>query len=270
MNEFFVAGGQGRTQGQASNGAEMEQSWRVRDAQRATLAEGLLRLNQEGSQKDATLPPPSRPFSLDTLPPGQALTRLIQTYSSQKAPWLRNQLVSASQQWRDQGVHPTEDAFFYTDLRAMNIISHAIEEHIIAKRLGGEVYAGFQRLSLLHPQASRYRALLDSAHYIYAYGLDDTTDQAPNPHLDTLQPPRFLRFTIRPELQTGLEWFWFVVIDEPRLRTALLAQHTEGDLWSHQQNARRYMGLWTFDPPTVADIVTILRRAGRTLFYGAP
>jgi len=268
MNDFFP---QWRNASDATSEATRDDAaaepWRAWNDQRAALAEGLMRLNREGRALDAALPQPSLPSGLDALAPGQALTRILQSYSSQKAVWGRDRLVATSRQLREQGMRPTEDAFFYTDLRAMNVISHAIEERIIAERLDCEVYAGFQRLSLLRPQFNRYRALLDSARYVYAYGLDDMAGQAPDPRLAQLQPPRFLRFTIAQQLQTGMEWFWFVVVDDPRLRTALLAQHTEGDLWAHEQNARRYTGLWTFDAQTVADIVTVLRRAARTLFY---
>ncbi|MGH2515725.1 MAG: DICT sensory domain-containing protein, partial [Ktedonobacterales bacterium] len=145
-----------------------------------------------------------------------------------------------------------------------NVISHAIEERVIADRLHCEVYAGFQRLALLKPQTRRYRALLDTARFVSVFGLNDLSSHSPTADL---QHPRLLRFVIDPQVGSGLEWFWFVVVEDARFRTALLAQHVAGNLWAHQQNARSYAGVWTFNDALVREIVAILRQAGRALYY---
>lgn len=157
-----------------------------------------------------------------------------------------------------------QDVFFYTDLRTMNLVSHAIEEHVIAQRLDGEIYAGFQRLALLAPQLPRYRALTESARHVCVYGLNDATQP---PEVATFQHPRLVRFEIDPRRETGLEWFWFVVVNHPQLHTALVAQHIEGDLFASRQSGRRYAGIWTFNPGLVEEIVETLRAAGRKLYF---
>ena len=83
----------------------------------------------------------------------------------------------------------------------------------------------------------------------------------------TLQSPNLFRFPISPEVGAGLEAFWFVVVDDPTFPTALVAQHTSGDLWARQQVARAYTGFWTFNPSVVAQVVSILQRGARMLYY---
>src|SRR5947209_9255912 len=162
---------------------------------------------------------------------GRLFSRWIAAISARHAAWSPEQLDAASRNLAQAIPSRFENATFYTDLRMMNIISHAIEERVIAERLHTEVYAGFQRLSLLRPQANRYRALLDTAECVCAYGLDDLGAAGP-----PIQHPRLIPFVVDPRYETGVEAFWFVVVNDPRLRTALLAQHVAGDLWASTQN----------------------------------
>lgn len=194
-----------------------------------------------------------------------ALGQLITTMASRTAVWGSPVLASTSRALRAKGAVPTEDGFFYTDLHTMNIISHALEERAIAEALPADVYSGFQRMALVKPQLPRYRALLETAQYVYVFGLDDASGGS---EVAALQHPRLIRFVIRPELSTALEWFWFVVLDHPRMKTALVAQHVAGDLWSNEQRVRQYSGFWTFDAALVDKVIDILRRGGRALFYG--
>lgn len=219
------------------------------------------------------LPAPSLPGAAvpaietraDAVAPGMALGQLITAMATRTAVLDAAQLGQRSEGLRTRGLLPESDAFFYTDVHAMNVISHAIEERVVTNQLQCEVYAGFQRFSLVTPQIRRYRALLTTAQYVYLYGLDDA---AGTPTEAALHDPRLVRFAIDPKLGTGLEWFWFVVVDDPMLHTALLAQHVHGDIWSPTQRGRQYAGFWTFDAALVGEIVTTLRSAGRILYYG--
>lgn len=236
------------------------------EAKLRTLGQGLMRLAREGT---GALPPPQGAARRLTLAQsaesaGVAFSQLIAAMTSRTTVWGSPLLTSAAERLGTQAAG-IPDAFFYTDLHTMNLVSHAIEERAIAQRLDCEVYAGFQRLSLLKPQLPRYRALLQHARQVCVYGLDDTAS-APEV-APMLQHPKVMRFTIDRRLQTGLEWFWFVVVDHPQLCTALLAQHTDGDLFAPRQSHRGYVGLWTFDAPLVREIVASLRQAGRTLYY---
>lgn len=239
------------------------------DAEIQALGQGLMRLAQQGS---GALPPPvpaGPPLGLDVArmrgPVGLAFGQLIAEMAGRSAVWGGNVLDAAASRLRTEAVVSQPDAFFSTDPRTMNLVSHAIEERVIAQRLPCEVYVGFQRLALLKPQLPRYRALLQHASYVCVYGMDDT---ARTPEVAALRHPRLLRFAIDRRLNTGLEWFWFVVVDHPQLRTALLAQHTAGDLFAPRQASRDYTGIWTFDATLVRSLVEALRQTGRTLYYG--
>lgn len=241
-------------------------------SERADLARGLLRLNATGNhltpqpQGMPPAPPASDPSQGNTLQSaGMALGHLITRMASHTAVWGSPMLTATSQKLRAEGIPPANNGFFYTDLHTMNIISHALEERVIADVLPADVYSGFQRMALVQPQLPRYRALLDTAQWVYIFGLDDAPAES---EAAALHHPHLIRFVIRPELSTALEWFWFVVIDHPTLKTALVAQHVEGDLWSNRQRTRQYSGFWTFDPALVEQVVTILRRGGRALYHG--
>lgn len=239
------------------------------DVEIQALGQGLMRLAQQGS---GTLPPPAPAGPGPRLelartgkPAGIAFGQLIAAMASRSAVWGGNLLDAAASRLWSQDVVSQPDAFFHTDLRTMNLVSHAIEERVIAQRLPCEIYVGFQRLALMRPQLPRYRALLDYASYVCVYGLDDT---ARAPEVAVLQHSRLVRFPIDRRLNTGLEWFWFVVVDHPQLCTALLAQHTAGELFAPRQANRDYAGIWTFDATLVHDIVAALRQVGRSLYYG--
>lgn len=212
-------------------------------------------------------PAPGGQSAVAALSPAEELSAIIRQAATRVPQWDSQRLTASAQETRERGASLAQDAHFFTQSSIMNIISHAIEERVIAERRHCDIYAGFQRLALVAPQLRRYRALADVARHVFLYGIDDI---AGNPNILGLGPRTTLRFAIQPELQTGMELFWFVVVDDPRMPTALLAQHTEGDLWSARQANRRYHGIWTFDPALVAQIIGALRRAARILYYGAP
>lgn len=232
-------------------------------AEREAFTRSLLRWQSESPAYGAAIPATPAP---NTASPAQALREIIRAAGARTAPWEGARLDSAARASRAQRQWPGQEAVFFTQIPLMNVISHAIEERIIAERRHCDVYAGFQRLALVRPQLRRYRALADVARYVYLYGIDDAPDDA---EIRGLGPRSTLRFAIRPELETDLEHFWFVVVDDPRMPTALLAQHTDGDLWSPRQVNRSFTGIWTFDPALVAEIIAELRRAARILYYGS-
>ena len=231
--------------------------------QRVALGKDLLRLEATGpntGERSALSPVVPNVVSGSV---GAALGQLVSLVSARTIIWGAAQLTEAATALGSESTTRGVDASLYTDTRVMNIISHAIEERIIRDGLATEVYAGFQRFSLVRPQLRRYQALLDVAEYVLVYGLDDLPagHQLP-PH------PRLVPVRITPELETGLEAFWFVVVYHPRLCTALLARHTSGDLWSRAQTRRQYTGFWTFDPDIVEQVIATLRQGARIL-YGA-
>jgi hypothetical protein len=96
--------------------------------------------------------------------------------------------------------------------------------------------------------------MLGVAEHVLISGLDDLASaELPLIH------PRLVPLRIEQRIGTGVEAFWFVVVNHPYLYTALLARHVSGDLWSRSQSLRRYTGLWTFDPAVVEHVIAILR-----------
>ncbi len=192
-----------------------------------------------------------------------ALARLIAQASQRFPQWGGDAIAESCVRLRNDGVPLAPDIAFHANTRLMLQMSHAIEDVIIARRLSCELYVGFQRLSLLNAQASRYAEILASAQYVYAYGLDD----APLAD-DLLQYTRtLLRFVVQPRHGSDLLWFWFLVVDDPSFKTVLLAQQDSGYLWNRRLVGRSYQGFWSFDPQIVRQITPTLRDAARVLYY---
>ncbi len=228
------------------------------------LAQGLLRFEQVAAQGMEAPPQIPVHYRAEYRPAATALSQLLFDASKRVAGWGQRLLSSATDDFATNGNQLAGDAFFYTSVRQMNLISHALEERVIADRLQAEVHAGFQRFSLLVPQLGRYRALLERADHVCVYGLDDRKPDSP---LFALKHPRLIYLPIEPAMQTGLERFWFVVVISAHLQSALVAQQIGGDVGSRKQAQRTYSGLWTFDPALVQQIGTILRTAAIRLYY---
>ena len=160
-----------------------------------------------------------------------------------------------------RGAYPLgEDTYFYHGVPEMLLLSHLIENALVAGAATGDLYLGCQRLSLFNPLSRRTQALLSTVSRVYVFGMNDLHDQAVAEH------PRALRFIVNPHLETLLEWFWLLVVDHPRGPTALVAQQVGGSLWADSGEERRYSGFWTFDPSVVRLVVGILQDAARTLY----
>lgn len=194
-----------------------------------------------------------------------ALAQAVEVMATSLPRWNEAQIVSAAHYLRGSSFPLATGGAFRTDTRGMLRMSHAIEDAVLAHRLPCEFYAGFQRLSLVARQTRRYRALLGCVRYLCLYGYDDAPD---HPALAQLRHPRALRFVIKPRLDGALAWYWFIAVDDPSLRTVLLARQSSGYIFGRDSRTRTYDGFWTFHPPLVREIVGFLRQAGRMLFYG--
>lgn len=208
--------------------------------------------------------PPRAPSPGAPVAASIALAQAVEVMAARLPSWNAAQISSAAHYLRGSSFPLAPGGSFRTDARGMLSMSHAIEDAVLARRLPCEFYAGFQRLSLLTHQISRYRALLGCVRYLCLYGLDDMPD---SPALAQLRHPRTLRFAIQPRLDGGLAWYWFLAVDDPALRTVLLAHQTTGHIYSRELHPRTYEGFWTFHPPLVREIVGFLRQAGRAMYY---
>lgn len=243
----------------------------VLQALRQRLSDALLRiaqLDQPGSLIDAESAQSegswnTQPLSLprDTLA-GTALSQAISLMSTRVPFWDASYVRAAAQALQTLGTRPANGGCFTVDAATMIAASHAIEDRIVKEHLDCELYAGFQRLSLLRPQLRRYVTVLDNARYVYVFGIDDIPPGVPvfrNPHL--------LRFIITPQDGAGLLWFWFLLVNHPRFSTVLLTRQVSGELFQRQSRVRTYQGFWSFDPAVVHEIMRVLREVGRNLYY---
>lgn len=209
------------------------------------------------------VPPASAPVILrEDLAPGVALTQLVSQLSARAKTAGMEAITVSTATCAPRGTYPlSDDTYFYHGVPEMLLLSHLIQQALVAGGASCDLYLGCQRLSLFKPRSRRVRALLDTVNHLYAFGLNDAQDQAVAAH------PRLLRFAITPQQKTLLEWFWLVVVDHPRGPTALVAQQVGGSLWADSSDERRYSGFWTFDPALVQTIVGILQDAGRALYF---
>ena len=127
----------------------------------------------------------------------------------------------------------------------MNIISHQIEDVIMANNLPVDFYAGFQRYSFFLRQLPRYQRLAQSARRVYVFGIPDET------------PPVIPGIEFIPlDENDALTDEWFLVVNEPYFYTSLLTRELEGqDVIS---GTRRFEGIWTHDEKTVEQAYLIL------------
>lgn len=191
-----------------------------------------------------------------------ALSQAISLMSTRVPVWDASYVRAASQAFQTLGARPANGGCFTVDAATMLAASHAIEDRVAKEHLNCELYVGFQRLTLLHPQLRRYATLLDIARYVYIFGIDDIP-----PGVPVFRHPRLIRFVIRPQGGAGLLWFWFLLVNHPDFSTVLLTRQVSGELFQRQSRVRMYQGFWSFDPVVVQEIMRVLREVGRDLYY---
>lgn len=205
--------------------------------------------------------PLAGPSTSPTARASATLNRLIALMDQHVTQWQPEAIQVACQRMRSSGTPLAYDIGFLANAPLMNMMSHTIEDWVTARRLPCEFYVGFQRLSLMGAQAQRYTTLARCTQYIYAYGLDDSVGpQHPLAH-------NLLRFGIKPRHGSDLLWYWFLVVDHPYQRMALLGQQRSGYIWNRSFAERVYEGFWTFNPNVTQQIIMALRQAARAVYY---
>jgi hypothetical protein len=131
-------------------------------------------------------------------------------------------------------------------------VSQHIERH--AADHGGELRAGFQRLSNARPQWARYRRLPGAGVDAHVYG---RPDWRPPGVEGTLVAGRSVPaytgdgvVTVHAAADEEVRRSWFVAYDGPADPTALVAE---------QRGRDRFFGFWTTDGSLVADVLAHLR-----------
>ncbi|MDS0294556.1 DICT sensory domain-containing protein [Halogeometricum luteum] len=135
--------------------------------------------------------------------------------------------------------HVDDRTFTSYDRRRMTLASREIESY--AYHAGaGEIHAGFQRLSVLRPQARIYERIAESGVDVHVYGAPDA--DAPEP------------VVAHASEDAEILGSWFVVYEgeDPGDARALVAVETDADVGE-------FSGFWTYETETVEAVLERLR-----------
>ncbi|NEU58255.1 DICT sensory domain-containing protein [Halorussus sp. MSC15.2] len=136
--------------------------------------------------------------------------------------------------------HVDDTTFTAYGKRRMILASREIEERAW-RTGGGELHAGFQRLSLFRDQWDLYARIADRGVHVHAYGLPDW------------EPPETEWLTVHDDDEPEVRDSWFVVFESrDRDNCALLAEEREPN---------EFAGFWTYDDAVVGDVLGHLRSA---------
>lgn len=161
----------------------------------------------------------------------------------------------------DELLHPShilqeqQTISFNADGRALEKAADALLELLSQRQAVATVYIGVQRLSRMKPLEARCRALLEVADRVYVFGIDDIA-------LWTHTKMPVIR--LRPAAGNGLDRFWYVVCNDDRFRTTLLAEQI-GNTADSGIAYTRYKGFWTFESQLTKEATTILDQAATLL-----
>lgn len=138
--------------------------------------------------------------------------------------------------------HVSNTTFTAYGKRRMILASREIEERAW-RTGGGELHAGFQKLSLFRDQWDLYERIADRGVDVHAYGLPDW------------QPPEVDWLTTHTDDCEEIRQAWFVTYDSSGDdNCALLAEEREPN---------EYEGFWTYDDDLVEDLLDHLRSTYR-------
>ncbi len=131
------------------------------------------------------------------------------------------------------------ESVFVNSVPLMNVISHELEEVVVHNNLPVDFYAGFQRFSFFMRQIKRYKRLAAVCRRVYVWGVPD---------VDPPPIPGIVFMPLSPDAELAREWF--LVVNTPGFFSALL---TYEDTYGQDlpKGARRFRGVWTYDPVLV-------------------
>jgi DICT domain-containing protein len=107
---------------------------------------------------------------------------------------------------------------FRTQVPCLEYVSLLIENAVLLRtNRAGRVYAGFEKLSRMEPVIDRYLRIADVSERVYVFGETDW------------KPPRHPNMRVIPAARNSeLAREWFVIVDSPSLRVALVAYDEDG------------------------------------------
>jgi len=135
---------------------------------------------------------------------------------------------------------------FRSQVPCLEYVSLLIENQLLLRPVRtGRIYAGFEKLSRLEPIIDRYLRIADLSERIYVFG---EADWHPPRH------PNMQPIWIAPEATLAREWF--VIVESPGARLALIATDETG--WSAPVlEDRLFRALVTHDAELVAHLAML-------------
>ncbi len=127
----------------------------------------------------------------------------------------------------------------------LEYVSLLIETAVLLRtNRAGRVYAGFERLSRMEPIADRFLRIADVSERVYVFG---EPDWKPPRH------PNMKMIRTRPEQKLSREWF--LVVNSPSQRVALVARDEDG-FGAPVLEERTFSALKTSDPALVEQLAS--------------
>lgn len=134
--------------------------------------------------------------------------------------------------------HVSDTTFTAYGKQRMILASREIEERAWRER-GGELHAGFQKLSLLRDQWDLYERIASRDVSVHVYGVPDW------------QPPETQWLTVHGEEVPEIRRSWFVVFEAPGTGDCALV--------ADEREPNEFAGFWTYDDAIVGDVLGHLR-----------
>ncbi len=131
---------------------------------------------------------------------------------------------------------------YVASVKAMELMSHVIEDSVIDSPGEVELYVSFQKLSRVSNQLERYTRVAQAARRLVLAGEIDW------------QTPNWPRVTVMNTLDDPMIDYWFVVADGGGVHMALLAQEVTSGA-----GQRRYKGFFTLDRAIARKVAVTIR-----------
>lgn len=126
---------------------------------------------------------------------------------------------------------------FRAQVPCLEYVSLLIENAVLLHtNRAGRIYAGFEKLSRMEAVADRYMRMADLSERVYVFG---EMDWKPPRH------PNMKLIAVAHDSKLSSEWF--IIVDSPTLRVALVA-HDEDGFDTPQLEARWFHAIKTNDP----------------------
>lgn len=134
---------------------------------------------------------------------------------------------------------------FRAQVPCLEYVSLLIENQLLLRAARtGRIYAGFEKLSRLEPIIDRYLRIADLSERVYVFGENDWLP----PRHPNMQP-------IQLESETRMAREWFVIVESPGARLALIATDETG--WDAPVlEDRMFRALVTRDAELIANLAT--------------